>query len=361
MRSKRPNAAPKPLEARPDLVERGAERLRERGGADARCRRCRGPAAAAGRGAARRRLELERRALEAVELDLPRRRPGAAAGRGRRPGSGSRRDGRRRPRRTRTGGRSGRNGASPRRAGAPGAPPRVVEPVRDGVRAHVRRGRRPGGRRRSRSATCRRRARRRSRASARPRARAPRSGRAGRGRGFRAGARADGRGARPPAARPRPPRAVRARRPASEQRRGDARDEVGARAVPGEPPRGRRISATIAVVVVLPFVADTSATPAGSRAASASIAAGIELPEELSRQRRAAAGPGELREPRSRSRGQRFDGKARAHASPSLPRRQIPRSGDLRRPHPEGGRTSATAGVRSLRFPRARGRGAPGT
>ena len=63
--------------------------------------------------------------------------------------------------------------------------------------------------------------------------------------------------------------------PGLEQRGGDARDEVraGRRCARGESARPR-ISAAIAAVVVLPFVADTSADPCGSRAASRSIAPG---------------------------------------------------------------------------------------
>ena len=81
--------------------------------------------------------------------------------------------------------------------------------------------------------------------------------------------------------------------------------------------RGRRISATIAAVVVLPFVAETSTEPCGRRAASRSIAPGIELPEQLPRQRRAAAAPGEARE---RARGAQRGGlererERRAHAN----------------------------------------------
>ena len=60
--------------------------------------------------------------------------------------------------------------------------------------------------------------------------------------------------------------------------------------------RGPRISAAMAVVVVLPFVAETTAAPCGSRAASASIAPGSSFQSSLPGQRRAAACAGEARE-----------------------------------------------------------------
>ena len=60
--------------------------------------------------------------------------------------------------------------------------------------------------------------------------------------------------------------------------------------------RGRRISAAIAAVVVFPFVAETTAVPAGSRAASRSTAPGSRIESELPRQGRPAAGAREARE-----------------------------------------------------------------
>ena len=48
-----------------------------------------------------------------------------------------------------------------------------------------------------------------------------------------------------------------------------------------EPERGPRISATIALVVVFPFVAETSTDPCGRRAASRSIAPGSSFQSSL--------------------------------------------------------------------------------
>jgi hypothetical protein len=84
-----------------------------------------------------------------------------------------------------------------------------------------------------------------------------------------------------PAGRLRPPRAGRARRPRprggwTPRRRRDSRPVVVR-----QPKRGRGISAAMAVVVVLPFVAETAATPAGSRAASRSIAPGSSFDSSL--------------------------------------------------------------------------------
>ena len=94
---------------------------------------------------------------------------------------------------------------------------------------------------------------------------------------------------------------------------------------------GRRILATIALVVVLPFVADTSAAPAGSRAARASIAAGSSF-------QRASRGSW-CRRPRPASRDRRAAARAASISTASralMPRRayrgrQIPRTGDLQR------------------------------
>ncbi len=75
-------------------------------------------------------------------------------------------------------------------------------------------------------------------------------------------------------------------------RRPPRRDSRPSCSTPGDTAdRGSR--ASIALVVVFPFVAETSAAPEGSRAASASIAARVDLPEQLPGQGRAAAAPGE--------------------------------------------------------------------
>ena len=52
---------------------------------------------------------------------------------------------------------------------------------------------------------------------------------------------------------------------------------------------GERIELAIAVVVVLPFVAETSATPSGSRLGEGIERTSIELPDELAGQGRPAA------------------------------------------------------------------------
>ena len=62
--------------------------------------------------------------------------------------------------------------------------------------------------------------------------------------------------------------------PAPSERRCDPGEQVRAGPVPREASLAPRISAAIAVVVVLPFVAETSATPCGRRRASASTAPG---------------------------------------------------------------------------------------
>jgi hypothetical protein len=59
-----------------------------------------------------------------------------------------------------------------------------------------------------------------------------------------------------------------------EQRRGDAGDEVAPAGLCASGVRAARIPAAIAVVVVLPFVAETRADPSGRRAARRSIASG---------------------------------------------------------------------------------------
>ena len=103
---------------------------------------------------------------------------------------------------------------------------------------------------------------------------------------------------------------------------GDARDEVRAGAVPGEPRvRSPRMRATIAVVVVFPLVADTSADPCGSRAASASIAPGSSF-RGASRERRAAARPARRRAGRARAATSRCEARR-------APREHRPRSSEL--------------------------------
>ena len=82
---------------------------------------------------------------------------------------------------------------------------------------------------------------------------------------------------------------------------------------------GSRISAAIAVVVVLPFVAETTAAPSRKPRRERVDRAGIELPEELAGQRRAAARAGDPGELGGRARGQGLDGEAGAHQSASLP------------------------------------------
>ncbi len=114
--------------------------------------------------------------------------------------------------------------------------------------------------------------------------------------------------------------------PGAEQGGGDARDQVGAGSVPGEPSRTqdlrhhrrrRRLA-----------VRRRHERDAGGKPGREGVdRGGIELPEELPRQRRAAARTCELRQARSGSRGKRFHGKSRAHASPSLPRPADPPNG----------------------------------
>ena len=126
-----------------------------------------------------------------------------------------------------------------------------------------------------------------ARPSGRPAAPARRSGRAGRGTGWRAGAGAAATARRPAAARPHRPRRGRAGPAAAgvEQRRRDAPAPCSSR--PGcarraAPPRSRH-AASIAAVVVLPFVAETSSDPSSSSLAMRPAVRG---------ERAAAAGPG---------------------------------------------------------------------
>ena len=118
--------------------------------------------------------------------------------------------------------------------------------------------------------------------SALRRSRARRSGRVDPERGSRASPPAVSFERAPPEALPRRPRRGRARRRRAEtradaipeRRLAPARFHASRVSVPS-------ISAAMAVVVVFPFVADTSATPAGSRAARASTAAGSSFQSTL--------------------------------------------------------------------------------
>ena len=118
---------------------------------------------------------------------------------------------------------------------------------------------------------------------------------------------------------------------------GDPGDEVRAGAVPGEPAarledlgghRGRR-----GLAVRRRDDGGAVAKPCRERVDRA----GIELPEELARQRRAAARAGDPGELGGRARGQGLDGEAGAHQSASLPvdlalrtrRTRLPRSREL--------------------------------
>ena len=220
IRSNRPNAALKRPSPARDLVERGAERARERRGAhrvvdvvEARQREL-DPARAL------RHDEVEGRPVEPCELDRPRRhlerRPRVAAVRAAVVAEVPDVRGRVVVRRSaadavlRVGGvLEGRPGDS-----------RVVEAVHRRQAVLGRERSRAAGRRRSRRAWRPRRARRRRRATARRRARARRSGRAGRGRGCRGRPPAGGRAGSPPAGPPRRPRGDRARR---RRRRGGSR------------------------------------------------------------------------------------------------------------------------------------------
>ena len=118
IRSKRPNAALKRSEAVCDLVERGAESAGERRRPPRRCRRCRGRAAAARRGAIPPASRARTPPLPGRGARRHGRRRRAAAARGRSSDSGSRRDARRRPRHTRTAYRSGCSTSSRPHAGA---------------------------------------------------------------------------------------------------------------------------------------------------------------------------------------------------------------------------------------------------
>ena len=114
-----------------------------------------------------------------------------------------------------------------------------------------------------------------ARATVRRRSRARRSGRAGRERGCRAAAPWAGAARRPRAAPPRRPRTARAR-PRARARSVEATPETrfAPEALWATRTHGLRISATIALVVVLPFVAETRTEPCGRRPARRSIAPG---------------------------------------------------------------------------------------
>ena len=75
----------------------------------------------------------------------------------------------------------------------------------------------------------------------------------------------------------------------------------------------------MALVVVFPFVAETIATPAGSRARERVDRTGIDLPEQLSGQRRAAAAPGGAREATDQAGGRRFGRQAHSHGLRAYP------------------------------------------
>ena len=213
---------------------------------------------------------------------------------------------------------------------------RIVEAEDDERRAP--RASRSAGRRRSRRARSRPAGRRRPRASARRRARARRSGRAGRGRDCRGRPHAGARAAAPPG------RAASStsRRPSSAcraARRVEATPET--RFAPewlcARRKRGRRISAAIAAVVVLPFVAEMTAVPAGSRAASRSIAPGSSFERSLPGTVIPAPAP-TRRESAATPRAARIS-RRRQHAREGTRRAGVPRSSEScrRGPDPSGG------------------------
>ena len=93
-------------------------------------------------------------------------------------------------------------------------------------------------------------------------------------------------------------------------------DEVGARAVVRESHVGSQVSATIDAVVVLPFVAETSAQPSASRPRGAR-GRSDRAASGAFRQRRPAAGAGEPREARGPAGKGHFDAQwgTQAHAA----------------------------------------------
>ncbi len=161
---------------------------------------------------------------------------------------------------------------------ARGAVPGIVEAENDCARAAHAPDRRPGGRRRSPPEPWSPGARAPQSASAPRSAPARRSGRAGPETGSPGKPRAAGHVGRPRGRRLRPPRRGRAPR---RSRRAAWRQLPETRLAPerlcARRVRGARISAVIAAVVVLPFVAEISAVPSGSRAASRSTALGSSI------------------------------------------------------------------------------------
>ena len=151
-------------------------------------------------------------------------------------------------------------------------------------------------------------------ASARRRARALRSGRVGHERGFRARPRAVAFAGSPREAHPRPPRTDQGRHV-----RLDTRDEASpeSRFAPARFQASRcsspRIFAAIAVVVVFPFVAEISATPEESRAASASTEPGSSFQRSFPGKRRAATASGRARDRTDSTCRDRLDGEAGSH------------------------------------------------
>ena len=103
---------------------------------------------------------------------------------------------------------------------------------------------------------------------------------------------------------------------------------------------GRRISATIAAVVVFPFVAETSTEPWESRRAKHVDRARIELPEELAGQRRPAAAAGDARERAGRAHGRRLDARAGSVAASPETVAPFPQRSELLLDYPFGGRLS---------------------
>ena len=129
------------------------------------------------------------------------------------------------------------------------------------------------------------------RASARPRARARRTGRAGRGRGCRGTPLAAAGAPRAPGSAPSSTsNSPRSASPAASSAEATPETRFAPAALCASRCRGRRISAAIAVVVVLPFVAETTAVPVREPRGEAVDRAAVELGEELARDRRAAAG-----------------------------------------------------------------------
>ena len=203
-----------------------------------------------------------------------------------------------------------------------GAGPRgVVDAEPQATRRGPPRGRRRADRRRSRRASSPPRARPRRRATARRCARARRSGRAGRGRGCpsattRGRVRRITSGSTNSSTSSSPSSASRAVR--SVDAIPDAR--LAPELFQASRRGGERIALAIAVVVVLPFVAETSATPCGSAAARPSSAPGssfqTSLPGSVVPPPRPAA-----RESRADEAGRGgLDGESGAHRERAYPR-----------------------------------------